>query len=96
MFVILVNDGAIHTLFKNVDELVAKIVGMNRHQAPILVIGEEEDDDEDGGKLVEITAVELVEQLLDAGSSGYKVDVYAKGLVEMGDDYISMSIITLN
>lgn len=97
MFVILVNDGAIHTLFKSKEEVAAKILEMNNNRSstylPLLVVGEEED--EDGGKLVEVTAIELVEMLLDAGGCGSKVDVYAKGLVEMGDDYISMSVIDL-
>lgn len=99
MFVILVNDGAIHTLFKSKEEVAAKILEMNNNRSstylPLLVVGEEEDEDEDGGKLVEVTAIELVEMLLDAGGCGSKVDVYAKGLVEMGDDYISMSVIDL-
>lgn len=101
MFVILVNDGAIHTLFKSIEDVIAKILEMNNNRSstylPLLVVGEEEDEDEDedGGKLVEVTAIELVEMLLDAGGCGSKVDVYAKGLVEMGDDYISMSVIDL-
>ena len=99
MFVILVNDGAIHTLFKSIEDVIAKILEMNNNRSstylPLLVVGEEEDEDENGGKLVEVTAIELVEMLLDAGGCGSKVDVYAKGLVEMGDDYISMSVIDL-
>ena len=99
MFVILVNDGAIHTLFKSIEDVIAKILEMNNNRSstylPLLVVGEEEDEDEDGGKLVEVTAIELVEMLLDAGGCGSKVDVYAKRLVEMGDDYISMSVIDL-
>ena len=99
MFVILVNDGAIHTLFKSKEDVIAKILEMNNNRSstylPLLVVGEEEDEDEDGGKLVEVTAIELVEMLLDAGGCGSKVDVYAKGLVEMGDGYICMSVIDL-
>ena len=99
MFVILVNDGAIHTLFKSIEDVIAKILEMNNNRSstylPLLVVGEEEDEDENGGKLVEVTAIELVEMLLDAGGCGSKVDVYAKGLVEMGDDCISMSVIDL-
>jgi hypothetical protein len=80
MYVIIVNDGVYECkLFENLDD-VEKVLNDWSN-------GEEMRDED--GEIVDVY------DLLECGSMGECVDVYNKNMVEMGDDYVGLSVVEL-
>lgn len=85
--VLLVNDGVYGgKLFEDASDIIGEIE--NRVFGPITLIDDEDKD--------EWSARDLFNELVECGSTGSKMKVHALGLVEMGDDYVEMSIVTFD